>query len=312
MSFSSDVKEELSRLIPKPVHCKSAELAAAMMFAGEIGIGTEEKKIIIRTEQVILAKKYFTLIKKIFGFNAVLNIRAQAGGQKSHQYSIILKKDEEVRQVLERVPVFSEDLLKEQILGRDCCRRAFIRGAFLAAGSMSNPGKSYHLEIVCRQPHQAQLLQEVIEGYDLPAKIARRKNRYLVYMKDSERIFDLLNLMEAYRASMELENVRIIKEMRNAANRQYNCDAANINKLVKAASKQIDDIRFLQEHMGLENLSPNLYEAAAARLEHPDVSLQELGNYLNPPVGKSGVNHRLRKIGAIADELRAKTEEQSQ
>ncbi len=94
--------------------------------------------------------------------------------------------------MLERVPVFSEDLLKEQILGRDCCRRAFIRGAFLAAGSMSDPGKSYHLEIVCRQPHQAQLLQEVIEEYDLPAKIARRKNRYIVYMKDSERIFDLL------------------------------------------------------------------------------------------------------------------------
>ena len=311
MSFSSDIKEELSRLIPKPVHCKVAELAAAILFAGEIGIGTEEKKIIIRTEQVILAKKYFTLIKKIFGFNAVLNIRAQAGGQKSHQYKILLKKEEEVRRVLETTGVYSEALLRKTVLARDCCRRAFIRGAFLAAGSMSNPGKSYHLEIVCRQEEQAQLLQGVIEEYNLPVKIVQRKKRYIVYMKDSESIFDLLNLMEAYRGSMELENVRIIKEMRNAANRQYNCDAANINKLVKAASKQIDDIRFLQEHMGLENLSPSLYEAAAARLEHPDVSLQELGNFLNPPVGKSGVNHRLRKIGAMADELRAKLEKQA-
>lgn len=311
MSFSSNVKEELSRLIPKPLHCKIAELAAAVMFAGEIGIGTEQKKITIRTEQVILAKKYFTLIKKIFGFNAVLNIRAQAGGQKSHQYSIILKKEEEVRQVLEKVPVFSEEQLKETVLERDCCKRAFIRGAFLAAGSMSNPGKSYHLEIVCRQQEQAQLLQGVIENHGLPVKIVQRKKRYIVYLKDSERIFDLLNLMGAHRASMELENVRIIKEMRNAANRQYNCDAANINKLVKAASRQLDDIRFLQEHMGLKNLSPSLYETAAARLEHPDVSLQELGKFLNPPVGKSGINHRLRKIGVIADELRAKMDEQS-
>ncbi|MCU6763257.1 Putative sporulation transcription regulator WhiA [uncultured Roseburia sp.] len=309
MSFSSDVKDELSRLIPKAEHCKTAELSAVIRFAGETGIGSDEKKIVIHTENVILAKKYYTLVKKAFGVHAVLNIRGQAGMGKIRQYHIRINDPCAVQKIVEKVCLGREEDLCGTVLKRDCCRRAFIRGAFLASGSMSNPGKSYHLEIVCRSGQQAQLLCGLLGGYGIQAKIVLRKNKSIVYVKESEGIVDLLNLMEAYQASMELENVRIIKDMRNAANRQYNCDAANINKMVQAAARQVDDIRFLKERVGLASLPPNLFEIASVRLEHPDVSLQELGSYLNPPVGKSGVNHRLRKLGAMADELREKSVE---
>ena len=306
MSFSSDVKDELSRTIPKASHCKIAELAAVIRFAGEVGIGRDEQKIVIQTEHVILAKKYFTLLKKTFHLQAMLNIRGQAGMGKIHQYRIVIRDPESVRKLVEWTCLGQDQLLREDVLKRACCRRAFIRGAFLAAGSMSNPGKSYHLEIVCRNKDQADQMCRLIQEYEIGAKIVLRKNRYIVYIKESEGIVNLLNLMEAYQSSMELENVRIIKDMRNAANRQYNCDAANINKMVQAAAKQVEDIHFLEAQMGLENLPENLFEMATVRLAHPDVSLQELGGYLNPPVGKSGVNHRLRKLSLLAGELREK------
>lgn len=308
MSFSSDVKQELARLIPQEEHCRTAELSAVLLFAGEEAVG--DGQICIQTEQVILARMYYTLIKKIFGFHAILNIRGNTGG-RMHQYRLIVKNIKEVQQILEKVCYQHSEKLQSHILKYECCRRTFIRGAFLAAGSMSNPGKSYHLEIVCRRKGQADLLCRTIVEFHIPAKIIQRKSRYVVYIKESEGIADLLKLMGAGKASMELENVRIIKDMRNAANRQYNCDAANINKLVKAASRQVEDIRYLQQHMGLENLPKNLYETAAVRLEHPDVSLQELGSYMNPPVGKSGVNHRLRKLGEMARELQAKEKDKA-
>lgn len=304
MSFSADVKNELFQLIPKARHCRIAELCAAIRYIGEVDIQENGKRIILQTDHVTLAKKYYTLLKRSFSGNVMLNIRGQAGKGKIHHYRIVVRDEKLVDELLEHAILQDDSRFRAEILKKDCCRRAFIRGAFLAAGSMSNPGKSYHFEIVCRHETQADNLCRLICQYGIGAKIVVRKNRYVVYVKESEGIIDVLNVMEAHKASMDLENVRIIKEMRNSANRQYNCDAANINKMVQAAARQLEDIRLIRENIGLDNIPGPLQEMALVRMEYPDVSLQELGNYLDPPVGKSGVNHRLRKLAALADEIR--------
>lgn len=197
---------------------------------------------------------------------------------------------------------------QENLLALPCCRRAFIRGAFLTSGSMSNPGKSYHFEIVCRKQQGAGELCAAAQTFGISPKIIQRKQKYIVYLKDSDSIVDMLNVMEATNALMKLENVRIIKDMKNSANRQYNCDSANINKMVRTAHRQTEDIRLIARKMGLDNLNPQLKEMALVRLEHPEEPLAELGQYLDPPVGKSGVHHRLKKLGEIAASLREQSE----
>ena len=174
----------------------------------------------------------------------------------------------------------------------------------MAAGSISDPNKSYHFEIVCHTLEQAQQLKELMEFFETEPKIVERKERMVVYLKEGSQIVDLLNVMEAYVSLMNLENIRILKEMRNSINRKVNCETANINKTVNAAVKQIQDIELIRDMRGLDSLPQNLREMALLRLEYPDAPLKELGSYLEPPVGKSGVNHRLRKLSAIAEELR--------
>ena len=173
----------------------------------------------------------------------------------------------------------------------------------MAAGSISNPNKSYHFEIVCRTMDQALQLQELMAGFEAEAKIVERKERYVIYLKEGSQIVDMLNVMEAYVSLMNLENVRILKEMRNSVNRKVNCETANIHKTVNAAVKQMEDIKRIQSTIGFEQLPNTLVEMAQVRLEHPEATLKELGTYLDPPVGKSGVNHRLRKLAEIAEKL---------
>ena len=173
-----------------------------------------------------------------------------------------------------------------------CCKRAFLRGVFLAAGSMSDPAKAYHFEIVCAAESMAVQLREMICGFAMDAKIVQRKKSWIVYLKEGAQIV------------MKLENVRILKEMRNTVNRKVNCETANINKTVSAAVRQLEDIKYLQSTIGLEKLPEGLTDAAMARLANPDAPLKELGACLSPPVGKSGINHRLRKLSELAEKVR--------
>ena len=192
---------------------------------------------------------------------------------------------------------------------QSCCKRAFIRGAFLASGSISDPEKGYHFEIVCSDQQKAEQLQELIRSFQIDAKIVLRKKSYVVYVKEGAQIVDILAVMEANVALMNLENIRILKEMRNSVNRKVNCETANINKTVSAAVKQIEDIRLIERRVGFYSLNEGLAEIAELRLQYPEATLKELGMMLNPQVGKSGVNHRLRKLSEIADELRNDKEE---
>ena len=238
--------------------------------------------------------------------------------KKSRIYSIVVKRDEDSRKILQTLKLIDDtgeiredlSLVSNRIIQSSCCKRAFIRGAYLAAGSMSDPNKSYHFEIVCATMPKAEQLKQLIAAFGLEARVVQRKRHYVVYLKEGSGIVDILNVMEAHVSLMQLENVRIVKEMRNSINRRVNCETANISKTVSAAVKQMEDIRLIEETTGLYQLPDTLRELAELRLQNPDASLVVLGSMLNPPVGKSGVNHRLRKLAQMADEIRENKEEQ--
>lgn len=315
MSFSGDIKEELSVLTSGGRHCRLAETAAILSLCGKIVITENNRYCVkIQTESLPVARKYFTLLRKAF------NIKAEVSARKSKEvyyYSVMVRKDREARRLLRETCLLDRDgnicecmsLLHNQLLKQSCCRRAFIRGAFLAAGSVSDPEKSYHLEIVCASEEKAGQLCELLISYRIDAKIVMRKKHYVVYVKEGAQIVEILGLIGAHVSLMQLENVRIVKEMRNSVNRKVNCETANLNKTVSAAVRQLEDIRYIDSRIGLQKLNSSLEVIARLRLEHPDASLKELGDMLNPPVGKSGVNHRLRKLSLIAEHLREGREE---
>lgn len=288
MSFSSEVKEELARQLSKSRHCQIAELAGMLALEGKIC--KEPFSLLLQSDNPLFIQKYALLMRQIFS----LNLRKEL-------------QEADIRRVLETLKMTPESMGETKIDGRivqkTCCRRAFIRGAFLASGSISDPNKSYHFEIVCRRMEQAKQLQELMADFDTDAKIVERKGHFVVYLKEGAQIVDMLNVMEAYVSLMNLENVRILKEMRNHVNRTVNCETANISKTVNAAVKQIEDIIKIRDNLGVDNLPAHLREMAQLRLEYPEAPLKELGQYLEPPVGKSGVNHRLRKLSAIAEEI---------
>ena len=232
----------------------------------------------------------------------------------SVSYYIVVKEHDAALRILQATKLIDQygeveeelSVVRNIVIQETCCKRAFIRGAFLASGSMSDPEKSYHFEIVCATREKAEQIQKIMKCFELDGKIVLRKKSFVVYLKEGSQIADVLNVMEAHVALMEFENVRILKDMRNTVNRKVNCETANINKTVSAAVKQIDDIRYIQETKGLDKLPEGLKDMALTRLTYPEASLKELGSLLTPPVGKSGVNHRLRKLSEMAEELRAK------
>ena len=319
MSFSSKVKDELSRQVNPARHCQIAEIAAILSLCGKIKISDQDHfSIEIHTENVAVARKYFTLLKKTFNIGTDVSIRRGAYLKRNRTYIVAVREHEDAIRVLQAAKLLNEygevsenlSVVRNVVVQNTCCRRAFIRGAFLASGSISDPEKFYHFEIACVAEPKAEQLRELIATFDIEAKLVRRKKYYVVYIKEGSQIVDILNVMEAPVALMELENIRILKEMRNSVNRQVNCETANINKTVSAAVKQMDDIRYIQAVIGLDGLPDNLREMALVRLERPDATLKELGEALNPPVGKSGVNHRLRKLGILADDLRERSVKQ--
>lgn len=291
MSFSGEIKEELLRQEPKARHCCLAELSAILHMCGEFFEDRTGTCVLrFRTENFPVARKCFTLMKKTFNIEADMVVRRSS--EKGNRNYILCWRGEELMAV------------RHAAVQAVCCKRAYLRGAFLASGSVSDPKKSYHFEIVCNQEEQAKYLKYLINSFDMDAKIVERKNNYVVYLKEGSQIVDILNVMEAPVALMEMENVRIEKEMRNFVNRKVNCETANIKKIVSASVRQKEDILYIRDTIGFEKLPEGLEEIALARLKYPDAPLKELGEVLEPPLGKSGVNHRLRKLSEIADRLR--------
>lgn len=310
MSFSSKVKGELSLRFGNGRHCEIAEIAAFVNICGQIASFGGNFCIKIQTENADVVKKCFTLLRNTF--NMIADVSVRASGQRRRVYTLFVRDAAKTEALLRATGILffegEEKRLQKRIyppvVSSICCRRAYIRGAFLSVGSVNDPEKNYHLEFVLSNLLLAEQLRDLINAFGLDAKVVERKEHYIVYLKEGEQIVDLLNIMEAPLALMDLENVRIVKEMRNDINRRVNCETANLNKVVGAAVKQVEDIVYIEKTVGLTHLPEQLAEVARLRLEYPDKSLKELGSYLRQPVGKSGVNHRLRKISEIAEALR--------
>ena len=228
MSFSSDVKKELEKIIPEDSHCLRAELSAFL----------------------------------------------------------------------------SPELALEDpgITAKRCCKKAFLRGMFLSSGTVTDPEKNYQLEIVTAREETAALTASLMNFFSLQAKTVVRKDHYVVYLKEGDCIAGFLALTGAAGSVLALENIRVLKDVRNSVNRKLNCEMANLTKTVSASVRQVRDIEYIREHIGFEKLPEHLRQIAVVRLEYPDLPLSELGEKLNPPIGKSGVNHRLRKLSMIAEE----------
>ena len=302
MSFSSEVKDELLGVMPGARHCKIAEIAAMCAILEDRGSDAE---LSIRTENERLARKFFTLLKKAFNIEKDLRI------------SVVERSKRSAFRVELRDPGKANDIRKAtshpMMLSMECCRRSYLRGAFLAAGSISAPEKYYHLEIVCPDSDVAGMIRSTMRNLGLLAKIAVRKGSSVVYLKEGEQIVQVLGEMGAGYALMNLENVRILRDMRGRNNRQVNCETANLGKAVATGVRQKEDIMYIMEHAGLGSLPKQLREMAEVRLAYPDVPLKDLGEYLDPKIGKSGVNHRLKKLSSIAAELRKqRAEDESQ
>ena len=312
MSFSGNVRKELSGNISPARHCQIAEIAAFIGMCGTVVINSfDQYSVKLHSENLLVARKVFTLLEKTFNIKADISIRRNIS-KDSVSYAVVVRRHQDALRILQATKMIgehrenSDDIMafSPLVIQQTCCKRAFLRGVFQAAGSMGDPNKSYHFEIVCALPEAATQIQSVICGFGMDAKVVRRKKSFVVYLKEGSQIVDILNVMEAHVSLMELENVRILKEMRNSVNRKVNCETANINKTVSAAVKQVEDITYLRDTIGFENLPENLVEAALARLENPEAALKELGEALTPPVGKSGINHRLRKLSEMADKVR--------
>lgn len=293
MSFSGDVKDELVRLENDARHCQIAELAAVLVYAGTVKTDVLGVQCIeLPSDSSLVVRRGHMLFDRLFG---------EQFSTEKH----LIQDEICVRKVLQTIKYSGGELLVNPLLIKSfCCKRAFLRGTFLAVGSMSNPEKGYHLEYVCADAQQAAQIMDTLLAYGIRAKTVVRKKYQVVYIKESEEIVELLNVIGAHVSLMKLENLRIFKDMRNSINRKVNCETANISKTVHAATKQIADIQYIKEHYGFDNLKENLRQVAELRLEYPDAALKELGEYLSPPVGKSGVNHRLRKLSELAEKLR--------
>ena len=329
MSFSAKVKAEIGKHANAGRHCQIAELLALVLTTGEVELRNSQVKLILRPENELIADKTCQLIYKLFDKKVMFERHSkyiEIDNQnmidillqtiKLSDYVDYLEEDwleEEELQIIDEdtdMYVFSKGVslqncnFPKQVIQKDCCKKAFIRGIFLAAGSVNDPNKAYHFEIVVHNKDMAEAVRDIINSFSLDAKVVKRKKYYVVYLKEGSMIVDILNVMEAYISLMDMENVRIIKDMRNDINRRVNCETANIQKTVNAARRQIEDIEYIERTKGLKYLNDSLRVLAELRLEEPDANLAELGELLNPPVSKSGVNHRLRKISSIAKELR--------
>ncbi|WP_125154019.1 DNA-binding protein WhiA [Clostridium rectalis] len=313
MSFSAKVKNEVCRYINLTKDEALAELSAIMRVSGTLTFcGGRQISFRITTENPAIARLIFKLLKEYFNIHTKIMVKKGNSFKKNNVYMIIINEDMKVKELLKQTEVLKGEegiltlnySISKNIVKDDKTKRAYIRGAFLGGGSISNPEKTYHLEFVTHNSEYAMNFSKIINDYGLNSKVIQRKSSYIVYLKEGEQIIDLLNIIGAHTSLLELENVRIMKEMRNNVNRLVNCETANLSKTVNAAVRQVESIKLIEREIGLKRLPQNLREIAELRLKYPDESLKELGEMLKPPVGKSGANHRLRRIEKIADELR--------
>jgi len=308
VSFAARTKKELTLLDSKPC-CKRAELAAMIRTNGNMVIASKRLQLDVVTENAAIARRMYTLLKELFGVHAELLVQKKMRLKKNNIY--MMRVPFQVQEILKELAIVNENMtfvagINPVLLKKACCKRAYLRGAFMASGSVNDPeGSSYHLELSSTDYQHSCALLDTINSFDLNAKLIDRKNTYVIYLKEVEKIIEFLNIIGAHQALLRFEDVRIVKGMRNQVNRLVNCETANLNKTIEASVRQIENIKLLQRVIGLENLPQKLREVAEIRLQYPDINLKELGEMLPSQVSKSGVNHRLRKLDDLAERVKS-------
>lgn len=307
MSFSAEVREELAGCSDAARHCRIAYLCALLH-----GCGRAEKGIVkIRTENRAAADSFENCFRKTFGGSLSRSEETEEG--KHSVYSVSALDEKSSLQLIEAVRMEGawpdqscRDFVVDRVLLQKlCCRKAYLRGAFLLSGSVTNPEKSYHLEIVCPDLEDADLIVWLLQSLNFEPRVVERQKHQVVYLKEGEQISDLLGAIGAPKSMMKLENARIVRDIAGTVNRRVNCETANLMRTVDASVRQIRDIEYLRDHGQLDKLPDNLRSVADLRLRMPDATLRELSEAIKPPVGKSGINHRLMRLSNLADRLRS-------
>ncbi|MCL6472046.1 MAG: DNA-binding protein WhiA [Firmicutes bacterium] len=308
MSFSNEIKSELAKLQPKRKCCQLAEASAIIHMDGSLHLlGNDRFALDVSTENAAVARLLYKFLTTVFSLK-VESIVRRSVLHKTNNYLIHVPYQETIGQVLNELGILDDHMvvvpgILARLVRKECCAVSYLRGAFLGGGSISSSKSNYHFELTTDNLEFASDLQSLMSRVGLRAKINDRKKNYAVYIKDSEEIIQFLALIGAYKATLKWEDERIIREMRAQVNRLVNCDTANLNKAVSAAAGQIDDIGIIESRLGVEKLPPGLQEFVRVRVEYPYVSLRELGELFNPPLSKSAVYHRARRIAQLARSL---------
>lgn len=313
MSFSATVKSELAKIIPEDMDAQVAELSALLRTTGALRIvGPNKLAFSVSTENLSVARKIFTLIKNIFQTSTEIRINEFKSPKKTNIYYLNISNEQGANEILERLNIIEwgddglhliENISKNLVSKKES-KKAYLRGTFLGCGSISNPQKQYHLEFSITDVNFAQKFAKMLAFYDIYAKIIERKKMQVVYVKNSEKIVDLLNLMGAHSALLHVENIKAQKQLSNDLHRKVNCETANFQKTYDTAQRQIEIIKFIKKKKGINSLPENLQEIANLRLKYKEITLQELGQKMSKPLGKSGVNYRLKKIEEIGMDLK--------
>lgn len=307
MSYASEVKKELTAI---KVHQKNAqaELMALIRMNGSIALANHQLILNIQTENPAIARRIYSLLKEFYHVESEIVVRRKMKLKKNNQYIVRLRYA--AQHVLDDLGILQNLQIKERVpvelLDDEWMVRSYLRGAFLAGGSVNNPETSrYHLEIYSLYEEHNEMIAQMMNKFGLNAQTTARRSGFIVYLKEAEKIADFMSLIGATNSMLQFENVRIVRDMRNSVNRLVNCENANMNKIANASTRQIENIRLIDERVGIQTLPDKLREIAETRLAHQEVSLKELGELVpGGPISKSGVNHRLRKLNAYADELR--------
>ncbi|GAA0318098.1 DNA-binding protein WhiA [Bacillus carboniphilus] len=309
MSFASETKKELTQHELKSC-CAKAELSALIRMNGALSFANRSLVVNIQTENAAIARRIYSLIKLDYSVRVELLVRKKMRLKKNNVY--IVRIHEQAKDILEDLKIIGEGFsftydISKDLVKKKCCKRSYLRGAFLAGGSVNNPEtSSYHLEIFSLYKEHSEALNDLMNYFSLNSKILERKKGFITYLKEAEKITEFLSVVGAYSALLKFEDVRIVRDMRNSVNRLVNCETANLNKTIGAALRQVENIKLIDATVGLHSLPDKLREIAELRVTHQDVTLKELGEMVSSGnISKSGINHRLRKLDEIADKIRA-------
>ncbi|WP_067840230.1 DNA-binding protein WhiA [Amphibacillus sediminis] len=308
MSFASEIKKEMTQIENKNC-CQEAELAALIRMNGVISIARQSYLLDVQTENAAIARRIYVLLKSLYPYPIKLLVRKKMKLKKNNVYIVRIEKG--AKEILVDLDILTTSFslirtISKKYLEKECCKRAYLRGAFLAGGSINNPEtSSYHLEIANAYQEHNDALCQLMNDFDLHARILERRKGYISYIKEAEKITEFLNYTGAHQALLRFEDVRIMRDMRNSVNRLVNCETANLNKTIGAAFRQVENIKFIEKTVGLNALPDKLQEIARLRVEHQEATLKELGELVSGgKISKSGINHRLKKIDQFAEQLK--------